>query len=496
MKMIHYKNNIAYRIVRDLSQQSEHWQDEHQPIWKHIMHNDKKIGLFVLIMFIVGSIDSLRNMPSNAMFGAPLVFFFIAAAITFLLPIALLSAELTSYHPDKNGIYQWIKEAFGERVAFLGIWLQWINTATWYPSILSFIAGGIATLIDPALASNKLFAVVIILSVFWGLTLLSLKNFSVSAGFATLCTVLGFVFPFCFMTALALTWKFKGHPLQINVNWHTIFPHFANVNDWISLTTIITAFLGMELATVNVRNIKNPKRNYAIGVITASVIILLTMIFGSLAIADVIPQKKIGLTTGIFQTFSYYLNAFHLHWLVGIMCVLVIFASIGEMINWIISPARGLQQAAQTGNLPPALGKNNAQGMPQNVLVLQAILVSVVCLAFTLFKSVNDIYWLLTDLSTELYVLMYVLMFLAALSLHYKHKHIEKPFKIWGGNTMKWVLCGMGLLSSFVTLIIGFIPPSTLNFGGTGHYMMVFGGGLIVLCLPGLLLMQRHKAKS
>src|SRR3990167_11312225 len=147
------------------------------------MRNTKKIGLFVLVMFIVGSIDSLRNMPSNAMFGPSLIFFFIAAAITFLLPIALISAELTSYHPDKNGIYQWIKEAFGENVAFFGIWLQWINTATWYPSILSFIAGGIAILIDPALATNKLFAVCVVLTVFWGLTFLSTRNFSLSAGF-------------------------------------------------------------------------------------------------------------------------------------------------------------------------------------------------------------------------------------------------------------------------------------------------------------------------
>src|SRR3990167_2681902 len=140
------------------------------------MIGNKKIGLFVLMMFIVGSIDSLRNMPSNALFGAPLIFFFVAAAITFLFPIALISAELTSYHTEKNGIYQWIKEAFGERVAFLGIWLQWINTATWYPSILSFIAGGIAYLLDPSLATNKLFAVIVILTVFWSLTLLSVKN--------------------------------------------------------------------------------------------------------------------------------------------------------------------------------------------------------------------------------------------------------------------------------------------------------------------------------
>src|SRR3989338_1133722 len=462
----------------------------------YFMITNKKIGLFVLIMFIVGSIDSLRNMPSNAMFGAPLIFFFVAAAITFLIPIALISAELTSYHPDKNGIYQWIQEAFGDKVAFLGIWLQWINTATWYPSILSYIAGGIAYLVDPSLATSKLFAVIIILTVFWSLTLLSVKNFSLSAGFATFCTLAGFVLPFCVMAALAIIWQVEHHPVQIHLNLHTLVPQFSNINDWISLTTIITAFLGMELATVNVQNMKRPERNYPIGVISASAIILVTMIMGSLAIAFFIPQKQIDLTTGIFQTFAYYLDAFHLRELVFIMGGLIILASIGEMINWIISPARGLQQAALAGSLPKVLGKDNANGMPANVLILQAILVSAVCLAFTLFKSINDIYWLLTDLSTELYVMMYVLMFLAAIVLHYKHKNIKKEFCIPGGTPMKWILVLLGLISCLVTLVIGFVPPSTLDFGGKLHYALVFAAGIVIMCLPGFILAVRSAHKS
>src|SRR3990167_10102912 len=280
----------------------------------YFMITNKKIGLFVLIMFIVGSIDSLRNMPSNAMFGAPLIFFFVAAAITFLLPIALISAEITSYHPDKNGIYQWIKEAFGDRVAFFGIWLQWINTITWYPSILSFIAGGIAYVINPALATNKLFAVSVILVIFWGLTFLSLQNFSLSATFVTGCVILGFALPLCFMLYLTMSWLMQGHTPEIAVNAHSIFPAFSRIDDWISLTTVITAFLGMELAAVNVQNIKNPRTHYPIGVLLASFIILLTMIGGSLAIAFVIPQKDIGLTTGIFQTFDIYLSRFTEKW--------------------------------------------------------------------------------------------------------------------------------------------------------------------------------------
>lgn len=453
----------------------------------------KKIGVFVLTMFIVGSIDSLRNMPANAMFGTPLLFFFIVAALTFLLPIALISAELTSYHPEKNGIYEWILEAFGEKVAFLGIWLQWINAATWYPSILSFIAGGLAYLIAPSLATNKLFIVIVILTVFWSLTFLSLRNLSLSAGFTTVCTIIGFLLPFSVIIVLAIIWQFNGGPAQIHLSFHAILPKFSHIDNWISLTTIITAFLGMELATINVKNIKNPTKTYPVSVITASLIIVVTMILGSLAIAFVIPEQKIGLTTGIFQTITYYFTIFHLQDVIWLGCGLVILASLGEMINWIISPARGLQQAAQTGTLPAMFKKTNASGMPINILILQAILVSVVCFIFVIFKSVNSIYWLLTDLSTELYVLMYCLMFIAALRLHHKHKAIKKPFTIPGGSIAKWALCLLGLLSCAVTLTVGFIPPSEVHVGGTLHYQIIFTVGLIVLCLPGLILMWRSK---
>ena len=452
-----------------------------------------KISLFVLVFFIVGSIDSLRNMPTAALVGPSLIFFFVVAAITFLLPIALVSAELSSYHPERNGIYQWSKEAFGDKTALLTIWLQWINTTVWFPTILSFITGGIAYLIDPNLAEHTSFIITMILIASWGMTLLSLNNFSVSAKFVTICALFGFILPFCVMFALLIVWLATGHATEIHITLHTMIPNFSSVNNWIALTAIITAFLGMELAAVNIRDINNPQKNYPKGVIVASCIILFTMIVGSLTIASVIPAGKINLISGIFESLKYYLGAFHLTWLTWVISALIVLSSFGETINWIVSPARGLQQAAQDGYLPKILAKNNKHGMPANVLILQAIIVSLVCFAFTLFKHVSDIYWLLTDLSTELYVLMYVLMFLAAISLHYKNKQVIKPFTIPGGDISKWIVCLLGLFSCAVTLCIGFIPPSELDLGSVWHYSLIFASGMIILCLPVFFFMLKTK---
>src|SRR3972149_1678789 len=136
----------------------------------------KKLSLFSLVLLIVAAIDSIRNLPASALFGSALIFFFIFSAIVFLIPTSLVAAELSAIFPEKGGVYHWVHTAFGEKWAMVAIWLQWINTMVWDPTILSFIAGTAAYLINPDLAQNKWYLVVCILTVFWSITLINLRG--------------------------------------------------------------------------------------------------------------------------------------------------------------------------------------------------------------------------------------------------------------------------------------------------------------------------------
>src|SRR3989338_4508540 len=98
-----------------------------------------KISVTALVLLITGAIDSIRNLPATALFGSSLIFFFIFSAIVFLIPVALVSAELSStWSEEEGGIYSWVQHAFGKSAAFFTIWLQWVNTIVWYPTILLF----------------------------------------------------------------------------------------------------------------------------------------------------------------------------------------------------------------------------------------------------------------------------------------------------------------------------------------------------------------------
>src|SRR5277367_5992805 len=194
----------------------------------------KKIPLFSLVLLIVAAIDSIRNLPASALFGSALIFFFIFSAIVFLIPASLVAAELSAAFPEKGGVYHWVKTAFGEKWAMVAIWMQWINTMVWYPTILSFIAGTGAYLIDPALAQSKWYLVTCILTVFWGITIVNLCGIHVSARINSICALIGTIFPMVFLIALGAAWVFRGNPLQINLSPDQLFPSLTQSTNWVA----------------------------------------------------------------------------------------------------------------------------------------------------------------------------------------------------------------------------------------------------------------------
>ncbi len=457
----------------------------------------QKEGLttIALVLLMTGAIDSVRNLPATSLFGSSLIFFFILSAIVFLIPAALVSAQLSSASAEKGGIYHWTHAAFGEKAAFFSVWLQWINTMVWFPTILSFIAGTATYFLDPALAQNKLYLVSVILSVFWSLTFIHLKGVHTSAKFANICSVIGIVIPIGLIITLAVLWILLGKPLQIHFTFANVFPNLSQTDNWISLTAIMTSFLGIELAMVHVKEVHQPQKTFPEALGLSVLVILGTMIMGSLAIALVLPKDKINLVSGVMQAFTNFFAAYHMTWLIPVITAMLLIGSLGNMTSWIISPAKGLLQAAESGYLPAFMTKKNKQGVAAHLLVTQALLVTLICLAFLLMPSVNGSYWLLTALSTQLYMLMYVMMFVAAFYLKNKNKLSTSAFTLPGGKAGMGSVCLLGLLGCLITLAVGFIPPAGINIGSALHYETVFCGGIAIMILP-VLFFYLYKNKT
>lgn len=444
----------------------------------------KGLTLLPLIMLITGSIDSIRNLPSTALFGESLVFFLVMGAVIFLVPTALISAQLASAMPKQGGIYQWVKHAFGPKTACLAIYLQWINTMVWFPTMLSFITATAAYLINPAWAQNPIYLVGTILTVFWTITAINLKGIQTSAQVASVCAILGLLVPMALIIGLAGFWIFSGQPLQIELSTKQFLPDFHYGHNWTSLTAIMAAFLGIELATVHITDIKNPQKSFPKALLLSVFIIFFTMLLGALAIAIVLPQQDIRLVEGVMQAFSNFLNSYHLGSLIPVVTVMLLIGSVGGLINWLISPAKGLLQAAEDGFLPPALTTVNQYGAPYVILIVQGVLVSLICGVYLFLPSINTSYWLLTDLSTQLYMLMYIIMFIAAIKLASTLNFSQLHFSVPGQKRGLYFFSVLGIIGCVTSILVGFLAPQNLAVHPGLSYASMFGLGLVGFILP------------
>lgn len=440
-----------------------------------------KISLFSLVMLVVAAIDSIRNLPATALFGSSLIFFFLLSALFFLIPVSLVSAEFSSRFPNQGGVFHWVRHAFGEKIGMLAIWLQWINTMVWYPTILSFIAGTGAYLINPQLAENKLFLSLSILIVFWALTLINLKGIQVSVRICSFCGMIGALFPMGLLILLGCFWVIMGNPIAISFQPEFLIPSFGESSNWTALIAIMASFLGMELAGVHANDIENPQKNFPKAMGLSVLILVSTMLLGALSIAVVVPQKTIHLVDGIMQTFTIFFESFHIPFFVPLLAVLIMIGSIGGMINWLVSPAKGLLQAAEFGFLPKYFLKKNGQGVASRILIAQAVIVSFFCLAFVFLPSINAFYWFLTALSTELYMIMYVLLFLAAIKLGRPRKdpqHFQMPM-----GTRRF-FCFLGFVACLITIFVSFASPEGIQVGSAFRYALLIAIGNVITILP------------
>src|SRR4051812_25630018 len=88
------------------------------------------LSLFNVAMLTIVAVVSLRSLPTMATYGLGSVTLYIIPAVLFLVPTALVAAELATGW--NGGVYVWVREAMGNRWGFEAIWLQWIQNVVWY----------------------------------------------------------------------------------------------------------------------------------------------------------------------------------------------------------------------------------------------------------------------------------------------------------------------------------------------------------------------------
>ena len=443
----------------------------------------KSLRLFSLAMINLAAVGAVKNWPVTAEFGLSSVFYLLLAAVIFLLPVSLIAAELATGWPQAGGVFVWVKEAFGHRTGFLAIWLLWIENVLWYPTILSFIAATTAYLFNPLLADNKVFLFSSMLILFWILTFANCFGIKTSSRISAIGVIFGTFIAGTIIIALGILWFFSGRPLEIDFSLSSALPTLSSPEELVFFTGVILTLCGLEMSAIYAKDVENPQKNYPKAIALSVLLIMGLSLLGVLSIASVIPQKEISLIAGSLQAFSYFVKAYGLEWMIPYMAGLMTIGAIGSLSTWIIGPCKGLLEAARSGDLPPFFRKHNRYGSPTSALLIQAIIVSFLSLLFLFTPSINNAYFMISVIVAQLYLIMYILMFAAAIRLRYTKADVPRSYKIPGGKVGIWSLGVVGILASLLTFLVGFFPPRQLTFNSPTFYISFLVIGIVSVCL-------------
>ena len=458
-----------------------------------------KLSVATLAIMNVTAVVSLRGLPAEAEYGVSSAFYYLFAAIVFLIPTALVAAELAAMFSDKQGgVFRWVGEAFGKRMGFLAIWLQWVESTIWYPTVLTFGAVSLAFIgmnhaYDMTLASNRLYTLVVVLAIYWLATFISLKGMSWVGKVSKVGGLVGTIIPAGLLVILAIVYLVAGGTSQMDFHG-SFFPDLTNFNNLVLASSIFLFYAGMEMGGIHVKEVDNPSKNYPKAVLVGSLVTVLIFVLGTFSLGIIIPKEDINLTQSLLVGFDRYFAFIKASWLSPIIAIALAFGVLAGVLTWVAGPSKGIFAVGRAGYLPPFFQKTNKIGVQRNILLIQGAIVTLLGLLFVVMPSVQSFYQILSQLTVLLYLIMYLMMFAAAIYLRYNMKDVARPFRIGSkGNGLMWIIGGLGFLGSLLAFILSFIPPGQIAVGSNAMWYSVLVIGCIVVVVAPLIIYAMRK---
>jgi len=160
------------------------------------------------------------------------------------------------------------------------------------------------------------------------------------------------------------------------------------------------------------------------------------------------------------------------------------------MLSWLDGPSEGLLRIGrEQGFLPPYFQKVNGQGIEVRILAAQGTVITLIAVLYAFIPNVSSAYWIFAAMATQVYLIMYVLMFIAAIRLRRSQPDHARGYR----TPALGLLCVLGTVSSVAALVIGFVPPSQFGHSNPLVYGVLILAGILAIGILPPLLMDRYR---
>ncbi len=446
----------------------------------------KKFKLFDCILAVICVVLTVEAAAPAASIGNSQFFWWIFLLIFFCLPYSLISAELGTTYKGDGGLSQWISRAFGKKAGSRVSLYYWINFPLWTASVAVLISDYIPFIFG--LELNVIAQTVIRLIFIWCLVFLSLLKLSENKWLFNLSTV--------FKTIIFVLLGFGGIYVALTkgavnpITPESLVPRFNSQNlSYISV--IIFNFMGFEVITTYVNDMRNPRTEIPKAVIIGGVCVTFLYLIATFGIGVSIPVSEISPSMGILEAYNLlFPNASSIFVLViGCMLIVSMFAN---QLSW----AFGINYVARhsainNGGLPETFKKENKNGQPIGVAMMNGIVATILVLIAPIIPS-EELFWNFFALNLVMLLFSYILLFPAYLKLKKIDKDIERPYKAFNNPIVAKFFAFMPMALLVISIFFTVVP---LNKSEIVEKLTLLIGTIIVLLVVEVVVYYNYHKK-
>ncbi len=456
----------------------------------------KPLNTYKLTLMNVTAIINLSSIAYMATIGFQSVIFYLIAGLFFLIPTALVCAELGGMMTqDNGGVYTWVSRAFGKKAGVVAIWMEWFNNVIGFPASLSAIVATVAYIGLEGLLTEKTQMWVLMLMIYWAVTFFNFLPMKRIVWLNILGALFGMILPGILILLGAIYTVTNG-----DYN-HSVF----NIDAWIPTLSFATfallvktfsSYSGIQATAFHMRNVENPQRKIPISMLSSILVIFLLTSVSTVALALILPEGTVDPLNGLIQGISMVLSIAGLDFLKPIIALLITLGMVAALSTWMLGPARAMQEAAYQDYIPSVFSKTNKNTMPIAVLWVQGIIGTLLSFVFLFMPSIQSAFAMLVALTSQFTVFVWVMVFASAIKLRYLQPEATRLFRVGiKGNSLLIMICTIGIIACACGFFLGLFPPGFSHIQSIGWYIgIMLIADVIIISIPLIwLYFHRHK---
>ena len=450
-----------------------------------MISKNKTLTVFDILMINIVSIVSLKNVSITSQYGLSIVLIYFVVTVIFLIPGAIAVSELSTKFLQSGGISIWINKAFGSTVSSYVISMQWIYNIIFFPTItvfattqLSYFISHVVGIDTVFFTSSKIYVTVSALLIFWLGVFINSRGITISSMLSNISAIFGIFLPILLIILLSLGWLLSGHEIELTMQY------LPSNDDNLSLVIIVFfSLVGIEVAAAHADRVKDPKRTFPKAIYLSVLIAPILLIFVNLAIAVVLPSYLIDDRSGLIETFSIFFEKFNLSYMTPAMALVLTIGSFGCLSSWMLTLSKYLLKIAEYNNLPEIFTVTNKNDVPMNILIMQGIIYSALCLSYLWMPSIEETYLFLSSLSAQIALLANAIFFIAAIKLRLNYEW-DEAYQFTKNKYLSIAMFVLGAVGCFLGIVLGFFVVDSSVYLDSINYIVI--GGVIIVVLPKL----------